>query len=104
MENKTLLMIGLAAKAGQIAVGTEFVCEQIRKKQACLVLISEEASANTKKKVTNCCTYYHSEYRIIDADQDSLGRFVGKRSLVSCVVVKDENLAKAIKDSINRCN
>ena len=104
MENKTLLMVGLATKAGQIAVGTELVCEQIRKKQACLVLISKEASANTQKKIKNCCTYYHSEYRIIEADQESLARFVGKRGSVSCAAVKDENLAKAIKDSINRCN
>ncbi|MCI8589540.1 MAG: hypothetical protein HFE77_02355 [Clostridiales bacterium] len=104
MENKTLLMIGLAAKAGQITAGTELVCEQIRKGRACLVLVSKKASANTQKKVVNCCTYYHSEYRIIDVDQENLGRFIGKQGSISCAAVKDENLAKAIKDSINRCN
>ena len=101
-HDKTLLMIGLAVKAGRVAAGAELVCEAVRKGRARLVILSAQASANTIKKVTNCCAYYHSEYIIIDADRDQLGRCAGREGSLSCLAVKDENLAKAIKASVDR--
>ena len=57
-QNKTLSLLGLAQKAGRIASG-EFSTEKaVKEGRAFLVIVSEEASANTSKKFVNMCTYY----------------------------------------------
>ena len=61
MENrqKVLNMIGLATKAGKTVSG-EFSTEKaVKTGKAWLVIVSEEASDNTRKMFTNMCTYYH---------------------------------------------
>ena len=59
MDNrqKILNLIGLATKAGKTASG-EFSTEKaVKSGKAHLVIVSEEASDNTKKMFTNMCTY-----------------------------------------------
>ena len=59
MENrqKVLNMIGLATKAGKTVSG-EFSTEKaVKTGKAWLVIVSEEASDNTRKMFTNMCTY-----------------------------------------------
>ena len=57
-SKKVLNLIGLATKAGKVASG-EFSTEKaIKDGTACLVIVSEEASDNTRKMFTNMCTYY----------------------------------------------
>ena len=58
MENrqKVLNMIGLATKAGKTVSG-EFSTEKaVKTGKAWLVIVSEEASDNTRKMFTNMCT------------------------------------------------
>ena len=60
MENskKILNLLGLATKAGKIASG-EFAAEKaVKSGKAHLVIVSEEASDNTRKMFQNMCTYY----------------------------------------------
>ena len=45
-------MIGLAARAGKIGSGEFAVEKAVKGRKACLVIIAEDASANTKKKVS----------------------------------------------------
>ena len=53
--DKALGMIGLATKAGKIASG-EFMTENaVKSGMASLVIVSAEASDNTKKKFRNMC-------------------------------------------------
>jgi len=44
-------MLGLATKAGKITFGTEASTECINKKKAKLVIIAEDSSDKTKKKL-----------------------------------------------------
>ena len=56
--NKVLSLIGLSTKAGKIVSG-EFSTEKaVKTGKAWLVIVSAEASDNTKKKFHNMCTYY----------------------------------------------
>ena len=60
MDNrqKVINLIGLATKAGKTVSG-EFSTEKaVKSKKAYLVMVSKEASDNTKKMFTNMCTYY----------------------------------------------
>ena len=55
--DKALGMIGLATKAGKIASG-EFMTENaVKSGMASLVIVSAEASDNTKKKFRNMCEF-----------------------------------------------
>lgn len=57
-QSRVLSLVGLATKAGRTVSG-EFSTEKaVKTGEARLVIVSEEASDNTKKKFQNMCAYY----------------------------------------------
>ena len=100
--HKALGMIGLAARAGKIVSG-EFVVEKaVKGRKACLVIIAEDASANTKKKFRNMCDYYRLPCYYFET-KERLGHAIGKefRASIACV---EENMAKAITGQLESAN
>ncbi len=94
-NNKILSLIGLSTKAGKTASG-EFATEKaVKSRKAYLVIISSEASGNTKKKFANMCDYYKVPWFVYGQKQE-LGRAMGKEFRAS-LAVTDENLAAALK-------
>lgn len=101
MDNrqKILNLIGLATKAGKTASG-EFSTEKaVKSGKAHLVIVSEEASDNTKKMFTNMCTYYKVPILFLGGKEE-LGHSMGKQMCASLAVV-DAGLAKAIVKQMN---
>lgn len=101
MENRQriLNLIGLATKAGKVASG-EFSTEKaVKSGKACLVIVSAEASANTKKMFTNMCTYYKVPISYF-GDKGELGHAMGKEMRASLAIV-DAGLANAIVKLMN---
>ena len=49
-QNKALSMIGLATKAGKVASGEFCTEKEVKSGRACLVIVADDASDNTKKK------------------------------------------------------
>lgn len=101
MENrkKILNLIGLATKARKIASG-EFMTEKsVKSGNAFLVIVSEEASANTRKMFTNMCTYYKVPIYFF-AEKAELGHAMGKEMRASLAVV-DSGFAEAIVKLMN---
>ena len=87
-------MIGIAMKAGKIASG-EFSTEKaIKNNMAFLVIISEDASKNTKKNFTNSCTFYNVPILFVSTKEE-LGSAIGKEQRSSMALL-DEGFAKAI--------
>lgn len=96
--NKILSYISLAQKSGKIASG-EFMTEKMVKgKKAFLVIIAEDASANTKKMFTNMCSFYKVPICYL-ADKEQLGHRIGKELRASCAIT-DEGLANAIRENM----
>ena len=96
MDNrrKVLNLIGLATKAGKTASG-EFSTEKaVKAGKASLVIVSEEASDNTKKMFTNMCTYYKVPL-LVFGEKEELDRAMGKEMRASLAVL-DEGFAKAV--------
>ncbi len=89
-------MLGLAKRAGKLILGGEMVCDAVRKKKAKLVLLAENASANTQKKVQNCCAFYQIPCRILPIPTDILAQALGKEGLVAAVAVTDVNFKNAL--------
>lgn len=93
-KQKVYNLIGLATKAGKVKSG-EFSTEQsIKKGRACLVILAEEASENTKKRFQDMCRNYHVNICFFGSKAE-LGRFTGKEMRAS-LSVEDKGLAEAI--------
>lgn len=100
MENrkKILNLLGLATKAGKIASG-EFMTEKsVKDGRAHLVLVSEEASDNTRKMFLNMCTYYKVPIYLF-GKREELGHAMGKEMRASLAVL-DAGFSKALVKQI----
>ena len=95
---KVLSYIGLATRARKSVSGEFSVENSVRKGKAKLVVVSEEASENTKKKFRNMCSFYEVPIYFL-SDKESLGRAMGKEYR-ACLAVQDENFAKAIMKEV----
>ena len=101
MDNrrKVLNLVGLATKAGK-SVSGEFSTEKaVKAGKAFLVIVSEEASDNTRKMFTNMCTYYQVPIYFFGR-KDELGHAMGKEYRASLAVL-DSGLGKAIVKQMN---
>lgn len=98
-RNKVLSLLGLATRAGKIQSG-EFSTEKgVKSGKAYLVLVSEEASENTKKMFMNMCTYYKVPYYEFGGKEE-LGHAMGKEMRAS-LAVTDQGFSKAIEKLLN---
>lgn len=84
---KVLGTLGLAMKAGNVVSG-EFMTEKaIRDGRAKLVMVATDASANTKKKFSDSCHFYHVPY-VEFSDKDTLGKAIGKTFRASLAITE----------------
>ena len=97
-QNKALSMLGLAKRAGKVVSGEFGVEKAVRSGRACLVLVAEDASANTRKNFTDMCTYYKLPLIFIGT-KETLGHAIGCEMRAS-VAVTDRGLAQSIEKSI----
>lgn len=97
-DHKIYSMLSLAMKAGKIVSG-EFMTEKaVKNGTACLVIVSEEASDNTKKMFTNMCRFYKVPLHIFGT-KDELGNSIGKEFRAS-VALTDPGFAKSIQEKL----
>ena len=89
-------MLGLAMRAGKVIVGTEQVCIGLAKKKIHLVLVSNEASEGTKKKIGFKCEFYKVRHLEVNICTEELGRLLGKTYGPAAIAIADENFANAI--------
>lgn len=98
-QKKVLGTLGLAMKAGSVVSG-EFMTEKsIRDGKARLVIVAEDASANTKKNFSDSCHYYCVPY-VEFGNKDVLGNAVGKTFRAS-MAVTDKGFATSIGKNLN---
>lgn len=94
-------MLGIAAKSGNIVSG-EFSTEKaIKTGHAYLVIVSEEASANTNKMFTNMTDFYEVPMYVFGSKEE-LGRCIGREFRAS-LAITDENLANAVENKLQAC-
>ena len=93
-QNKVLSLLGLAMRGRNLVSGEFQTLEAVKNGSAMLVIIAEDASANTKKLFKNKCTFY--EVPVYEfGTKDELGRAIGKE-IRSSLGVSDAGLAEAI--------
>lgn len=98
-RDNVLSLISLAKKAGRIAAG-EFQTEQaVRSGAAYLVIVSTEASDNTKKKFTNMCTF-HKVPVYFYGEKEALGAAIGCEFRAT-VAVLDQGFAASVQKKLD---
>ncbi len=95
-NNKFLSLLGLCQRAGKLVSG-ELPCEKALKgNKVKLLIISEDASNNTKKKFKNAALSKNVDI-ICTETKENIGRAIGK-DLRSTVAIIDEGFAQQLKN------
>lgn len=95
MENKLAGYLGIAQRARKLLIG-ETAMKAIQSREAKIVLVAEDCSLNTQKKILDKCTTYQVEVIKVKHSAD-LSYAIGRGHIV-LVAVCDEGFAKAIRD------
>jgi ribosomal protein L7Ae-like RNA K-turn-binding protein len=93
-EIKVKSLLGLANRARKCISGEELVVKEVRRGKAKLVIVSSDASDNTKKKLTDKCNTYSVPLYFV-LDRESLGQSIGKAQRV-VIAVLDDGFAKKL--------
>jgi ribosomal protein L7Ae-like RNA K-turn-binding protein len=87
-------MLGIAAKGRNVVSGSFAVEKAVKTGKAYLVIVSAEASDNTKKMFTNMCTFYEVPI-VFYGMKEELGRAIGQQMRAN-LAVTDSGLANSI--------
>ncbi len=94
-DNQRLLgMISISKKAGALVTGESRTEEAVRGDKAHLIILTEDASDNTKKKFSDMSAYRNVPL-IYLPDRVAFGRIIGKKFAVSGAIL-DKGLAESI--------
>jgi len=93
--DRALSLLGLAARARKIVSGEEQVVKGIQQGNVFYVIITEDASANSRKKITDKCSFYEVPFKEV-FDRDSIGHAIGKISRIT-VGVTDQGFSKQLE-------
>ncbi len=99
-QDRVLSMVGLAKKAGKVAAGSFLAEKAVRDGRAYLLIVSEDAAQNIKKKFSNSSAYYEIDYMEYGT-KESLGHFTGYEN-IAVVAITDAGFAKAIEDKYTK--
>lgn len=90
-EDKIYSFIGLATKAGKVLSGDETCERAVKSGNAQLVIVSEDASDNTKKRFNDMCKYRGVNIRFFGT-KEKLGRHCGK-DIRSVIAITEKGFA-----------
>ncbi len=102
MNDKLLSFLGLCRRAGKLTIGNDAVCEDIKNGTAKLVIVSNDVSLNTEKKLKKICDAYSTELLKLNRTRDELSAAIGKFGAVTGV--SDEGFAKKLCELIKNEN
>lgn len=94
IQNKALSLLSLAARGRNLVSGEFAVEESVKSGKACMVVVAEDASGNTKKLFFNKCNYYDIPVYSFGT-KEQLGHAIGK-NIRSSLAVTDAGLAQAV--------
>ena len=98
--NKFFSLLGLCKRAGKLVAGEVAAEQAVRKKQAYLLILAQDASKNTKKKFTNKCKHYDVPI-LITSTKDILSSVIGKDNRSTFAII-DENFANKIHSMLEQ--
>ena len=89
MAEDRLALLGMAARARAVTSGGSLTEKAIRSNEAYFVIIAEDASEGTKKRIQDKCRYYHVPY-VFCGTQDDLGHRIGKEARSTVAILEQD--------------
>ena len=96
---KALSLLGMAKQAGAVAGGVEGVRSLCRSGRARLVLVAQDCSENSSKRIADCCAFYRVQLVSLPCSMGELGHAIGAGD-AAAVAVSNAGLARAIVSSL----
>lgn len=101
-DKKILGLIGFAARARQLIVGTEQVCGALASGKVLTVVEAGDTSAATHKRLSDKTTYYRAPRARLSVSATDLAAAVGKKgAAVAAVGVTEPHIAAEIRRLTN---
>ena len=95
--------LGLCARARGLICGVPMICEAMRNKaKPRLVLMADNVSENTRKRLQDKCTFYSVPLLTLPLDTATLAHTVGKSATLGAVALTDENFCRLITDAYQK--
>ncbi len=82
-------VLGLAKRAGALAVGTKGVLDAVRSGKARLVLLACDASENTVKQLTDKTSFRAVALERLGMDRETLGHCIGKENTAAVALLQE---------------
>lgn len=99
-EERFFRMLGLARRAGKVTLGTPLSLQALHKRRARLLIVCDEASEATKKKMHTQALYYRVPLVLVNVPQEQFAHLLGKQApVVSAAVTDDSFAAELLKSS-----
>lgn len=95
MDQKQISLLGLMQRARALTTGEELVVKAIQSQKAKTVILSSDASANTKKKISDKCSFHKIPF-FIAGTRYELGHAIGKEARV-VIAILDDGFSKAFR-------
>ena len=92
-QSKVLSLLGLAARGHNLVSGEYQTENAVKDGSAMLVVVAQDASANTLKLFTDKCSFYQVPIYVFES-KENLGRAIGK-DIRSSLAICDAGLAEA---------
>lgn len=97
--DKLLNFLGLCRRAGRLTLGSDMVLEAVRNREARLVLVTNDISKNTEKKVRKCCEQNEIPILTLCRSTQELSFALGKLTAVAATA--DTGFAEKLSQLIN---
>lgn len=95
-KKKLLGLLGFAARARKLTVGTDLCRDDIRRGKLYFTMVASDASENTKKRIADACRYYDAMLCYVPLTADELSHIIGKSANIAVVGVTDINFINGI--------
>ncbi|TWT04564.1 YlxQ family RNA-binding protein [Planomicrobium sp. CPCC 101079] len=102
IKQKILQFLGLATRARMTVTGEELVVNEVRRGNAKMVILAEDASANTNKKLHDKCKTYGVKVHVFGT-RFELGQAIGKDERV-VIAITDAGFAKKLTSLFDENN
>ena len=112
-SEKILSLLGLAMKAKKLDIGTDRICDEIRRhgyvsedddskskiRAVGIVVIASDASENTKKRLCNACSYYGIKCITSHISSEEISKRVGKGTPCAACATFDRGFSNGIENA-----
>ncbi len=96
MEEKLLSMLGIARRAGRLAMGFDAAEEAMRNHQAKLLVLASDVSERTDRSICRIAEEYKVPVLRTGFEMDRIGKAVGHKH-TGVIAINDSGFAKTIK-------